>query len=259
MNESNFSGTGGYPLNSERLQELQQSFGIFNQLGWALGNHTIIDGCIVNGSVVSDGYVFIDGEVYPFIGGNIQANVRIIESTKQRAFKSGTERTVYIEKHVQFANGTGAIPWANFKRPDNLIALTEKLESLETGLTAAQTKLATIEEGAEVNVQPDFSQTDSSIDDFIKNKPNLEFYLMRGTYDVPDVTGGDERTITFPGVGTSNYLVVGSLVSLSSNANNDNDVIWAIRSKSAGSFILVLREVSGVTQNLQFNYALIPY
>ena len=36
---------------------------------------------------------------------------------------------------------------------------------------AEKTKLAGIEAGAEVNVQPDWNQSDSSADDFIKNKP----------------------------------------------------------------------------------------
>lgn len=37
--------------------------------------------------------------------------------------------------------------------------------------TAEKTKLAGIEAGAEVNVQPDWSQSDSNADDYIKNKP----------------------------------------------------------------------------------------
>lgn len=39
--------------------------------------------------------------------------------------------------------------------------------------TGEQTKLAGIEAGAEVNVQADWEQTDTTADDYIKNKPNI--------------------------------------------------------------------------------------
>jgi hypothetical protein len=38
---------------------------------------------------------------------------------------------------------------------------------------ADKTKLNGIAEGAEVNVQADWNQTDSTADDYIKNKPNI--------------------------------------------------------------------------------------
>jgi hypothetical protein len=40
-----------------------------------------------------------------------------------------------------------------------------------------KTKLDGIEDGAEVNVQPDWSQTDNLADDYIKNKPDLSQYF----------------------------------------------------------------------------------
>lgn len=44
-------------------------------------------------------------------------------------------------------------------------------------------KLDTIEEGANVNVQPDFNQTDQTADDYIKNKPTLSTVAVTGSYD----------------------------------------------------------------------------
>jgi len=58
-------------------------------------------------------------------------------------------------------------------------------------------------------------------------------------------------------LGTANYIVLGSLVGVSTNYNDDNDVIWSIREKTATSFKLALREVSAATQNLSFDYMLI--
>jgi len=45
--------------------------------------------------------------------------------------------------------------------------------STEDYTTAEKNKLANIADGAEVNVQSDYNQTDNTQDDFIKNKPNL--------------------------------------------------------------------------------------
>ena len=51
--------------------------------------------------------------------------------------------------------------------------ITGKGLSTEDFTTAEKTKLAGIETGAEVNIQSDWEQSDSTADDFIKNKPTL--------------------------------------------------------------------------------------
>lgn len=48
--------------------------------------------------------------------------------------------------------------------------------------TTEKTKLSGIAEGAEVNVQSDWNQTDNSQDDYIKNKPNLAAVATSGSY-----------------------------------------------------------------------------
>lgn len=79
-----------------------------------------------------------------------------------------------------------------------------------------------------------------------------------GTYTIGDAVGTDSvRTISFTDVGTSAYIVTGSLVSNSTSSNDDDDVFWSIKNKTSNSFQLLLREVAGVTQNLDFDYVLI--
>lgn len=51
--------------------------------------------------------------------------------------------------------------------------------STEDFTTEEKTKLAGIEDGAEVNVQADWGQTDDEADDYIKNKPDLSVYAER--------------------------------------------------------------------------------
>jgi hypothetical protein len=52
-------------------------------------------------------------------------------------------------------------------------------------------------------------------------------------------------------------LVVGTLVSLGADYNQDNDVIWMTKNPGANNFYLTLRDVSPNTQNLRFDYAII--
>ena len=51
--------------------------------------------------------------------------------------------------------------------------------STEDFTTEEKTKLAGIEDGAEVNVQSDWEQADNAADDYIKNKPDLSVYAER--------------------------------------------------------------------------------
>jgi hypothetical protein len=85
-------------------------------------------------------------------------------------------------------------------------------------------------------------------------------FLRKATYNIGDVTSSDVSiTISFPDLGTSNYMVTGSLVSHSANFNDDNDVIWSIRAKTATSFNLLLKEQAGNTQNISFDYAILAF
>jgi hypothetical protein len=81
--------------------------------------------------------------------------------------------------------------------------------------------------------------------------------LLKGTYFIGNLTSTDMlKTITFSSVGTSDYIVTGSLVGASADYNADNDVMWSIREKTATGFKLALREVAGIDQNLSFDYVL---
>jgi hypothetical protein len=79
--------------------------------------------------------------------------------------------------------------------------------------------------------------------------------LYRGSFIIGDISGSDQIfNITFPSVGTSEYYVIGSIKSNSSNYDADNDVIWVWREPTTVGFKIALREVSGNIQNLTFYY-----
>lgn len=81
--------------------------------------------------------------------------------------------------------------------------------------------------------------------------------ILKGTYVVGDASGTDTtRTVSFTDLGTSDYIVTGSLVSKSAIFDTDNDVFWMVKNKTSNSFQLLLREVSGQNQNLDFDYVI---
>jgi hypothetical protein len=272
MNFINFSLLNGLPMNQLVLGRLQTAFAIFNALGAIAGDKSIISGCETVGSNVTDGVVYVNGEVFEFKGGVAQSTVIIVEESTNLVFKDLNSYPVVKTRYVTFGVGTESMNWADFKRgfptKDIVAGLAGKadqtaFDSLAAAFAIVATKMATIETGAEKNVQADWNQTANGADDFIKNKPTVLTVLRQGVFNVGDVgdTGGvnEINTVTFPNIGTNNYMVLGGMVSNSSNYVQDTNVTWAVRERTNTSFKLGLREISsGVVQNLSFEYILIP-
>lgn len=127
MNTFNFLQIGGYPLETDTLDEMQKAYNIFNALGALAGDKTIISGCMVTGDTISDGVVYLNGELYNFVGGTIQSTVRILETPLDKEFENGETKTVLIKKVVSFASGEGSIPWEDFTRVENLKNLQSRI------------------------------------------------------------------------------------------------------------------------------------
>lgn len=259
MNKLEVNQIGGFPLTTRILDEIQKAHAVFNAFGGLAGNFTILDGCVTAGSTVGNGFVFINGEVFEFRGGSAQTKVIIKEDVENLAFQNGNSNPVIKTRYVTFGTGVGAFNWVDFKRPLETKTLEAILQVVNNSFDTIFEKLNTIEHNAKVQVQSDFNQSDNTKKDFIKNKPQTISYLYKGTFAIGDNPAVDSLiTINFPNVGTNNYMVVGSMVSVSSNYNLDNDVFWMIREKSNTSFKITLREVSNNLQDLIFEYLLIP-
>jgi len=133
MNKSNFTQTGGYPLKSERLQELQTAYSIFNAYGALAGNLTIISGCETLGTTVKNGFVHIEGELLEFKEATVTptSTVIIIETPIERGFKNGVIKTVHTLRYATFGTAETSWAWSDFKRLEPLIAIMERLTAVE--------------------------------------------------------------------------------------------------------------------------------
>ena len=261
MNSSKFVQTEGYPLTSERLQELQTTFQPFNVFGNLAGNLTIISGCELSDSTVQNGYVFINGELLEFRTAAVDTNseVIIIEEKIYKTFKNGNSKEVYVIRYATIGTNTDASwLWSRFKRPFPTKDIEAFRSDFANRLNVIETKLNGIEAGAQKNVQSDFNVNDTESNAYIKNRPAFLKVLHQDTKNIGNVTSNSYSVvITIPDVGTSNYQVLGTICSNSANFNVDNNVFHNIRDRTATSFRLCLREMSSDDQNISFDYTLI--
>lgn len=128
--------------------------------------------------------------------------------------------------------------------------------------TAEKTKLGGIEAGAEVNVQSDWNQSDSTKDDYIKNKPTLrqpstdgtagQYLKSNGNGNAPSwetmdssPTANSTKAVTSGGVKTALDGKQAS-VTITTNANTptDNDTVIMQDSGNTGTTSFLRRKLS---------------
>ena len=109
--------------------------------------------------------------------------------------------TTYTKTEVDTSLSNKADKSTTYTKTEVDTALDDKVDK-ETGkglstndyTTAEKTKLAGIAEGAEVNVQSNWTQTTTTADDYIKNKPTLGTAAAKNATDTYNATGTDVTT-----------------------------------------------------------------
>lgn len=152
MNTLNFNQSVGFPLETNILDEMQTSYSLFNALGAIAGNFSIISGCVLSGSTVADGVVFINGEVLEFKGGIAQAHVIIVETKVALEFEDANSHDVIFRRHATFGTATTQYPWADFKRSFETKNIIEELDKKvpNTELVALNARLLELEKKSAV-------------------------------------------------------------------------------------------------------------
>jgi microcystin-dependent protein len=116
MNTVKLDQTGGFPLETEILAHMQDAYSIFQAFGDLVGTKSIVKGCVVTGSNVSDGVVYLNGELLPFVGGAVQTTVVVIETSVDGEFEDGLLKPIYYTRYATFGVGVGSVNWADFVR-----------------------------------------------------------------------------------------------------------------------------------------------
>lgn len=132
MKRIDFNQPGGFPLSTQILDALQEAYKNFNVHGAMAGELAIILGCEVGGGgFVTDGFVHINGELLPFVGGQLSTDVVIVETADSRGFEDGSSKSVIYNRYATFGVGSGSNPWASFRRPLTLFQLEDRLLKVE--------------------------------------------------------------------------------------------------------------------------------
>jgi hypothetical protein len=131
MNNLVVNQVGGFPMTTRILDEIQKAHAIFNGYGDMIGNMTIVSGCVIAGTTVGNGVVYLNGELFEFRGGNVQTKVIIKEDVELLTFQNGNANPVIKTRYVTFGTGVGAILWTDFKRIDTIVTLMARLDTLE--------------------------------------------------------------------------------------------------------------------------------
>lgn len=240
MNSIDLFKYSRFPLSSETLDFLQQMAKLTAKLASMGGVSYILEGCAVAGSNAAAGTVVIDGEILPFAGGPIETYV-VIEETKRNVEAEGqVYEEIYVSRVCRFGTGAGQVAWADLHRVPDLFTVAETLDEISTDFDAHI-----------LDHRVDWTK--------VENKPTVfdSLILRTGSVAVGDVQTDKQVTVNFVGVGTTDYIVTGSLRSTGTNWNNDNDVMWTIKNPTANSFLLLCRETSNNTQSLVFDYVII--
>lgn len=129
MNKINVQQTGGFPLETDTLNAMQNAYDIFNSLGNIIAPLAIVKGCEIVGNTVANGVVYIDGEVLEFRGGQAGATVIIREETKSKNFENGENKVVYLTRYATFGSSVQNInyQWVDFYRAQTIKQIEEKL------------------------------------------------------------------------------------------------------------------------------------
>lgn len=275
MNIIDFLQAGGYRLKQATLRKMQESYfeilkAFVKHLDMPDVGNYIISGCTIVGANITPGVLYIDGEICSFEGapGTLETLIKKQVVITNLPFKSGANLPVFrttnaiVDPAGVALSAFVRIPtvkelvWANIGDIPSNIVYDAGYVHTDVNFTAAlKAKLDTL-------APPDWGLTDPEIPGYITGKPegNILTYLHKATFSFGDVSGTEANlTVTFADVGTTNYMVLGSLVSNDSNWTVDNDVFFTIKSKTATSFNLLLHEVDSLAQNLAFDYILIPF
>ena len=191
MNRVNYIQTGGFPMDTHNLDFLQNCFRLLNSLGDLAGDKAIISGCKITGNSISNGVVYLNGEIIEFRGGTIGTNVIIKEEAVSGTFENGSFKPIEITRYLTFGSSTPerTFVWADFKSIKNLISLAQE-KAEKTALKTAEDKIAELEKQKPIigEIKQGIFDLDNLPEGWFhcngqNGTPDLRGYFLRGKTD----------------------------------------------------------------------------
>jgi hypothetical protein len=276
MKNYNFNQTGGFPVTTQILEGIEETALILQLFAGMCGNLSIVTGCTVTGTQVSDGLVYINGELLKFTGGGIQDYVIISETSETAQFEDGTTKIISINRFATFGISSTQYAFADFKRVPVLNLLEQRFTQINTAITAINTAIQNV--GTQLAAHIANTNNPHAV--------TLEQVgiIKRGTIFIGDVQGkplgwsftGDDYTVVLIArnansstggddlyrVTLNNPLPVSDYIIATTFAydggyNDNNDITMAVSNKTSTSFEISIREFSLSTQNAKIDYVIL--
>ncbi|MGV9003946.1 hypothetical protein [Flavobacterium sp.] len=265
MNLIDFTKNGGYRFKQFTLRKMQEAY--FQLLkafvafcGVPESGNFIISGCKIDGANITDGYLYIDGELCQFtqIEGTLATKIKKNVVIQSLGFKNGNNENVFrFVDAIVDGSGTALSDFTrispvfdgNYVHTDNNFT------------DAFLVHLASIQFGAQVNVIPSWAQTNPAAPNYIEAKPNIIEVLEQQPVIVGDFYNNTSFQVNFPApIATSDYQVMLSFECASENADNlanSPTYFYVIHDKTTAGFKIRFREVYSAGQNLKVEYLIL--
>lgn len=122
MNKSiDFTFTGGLPATQYTTAWMQDSYRkAFIGLAGLIGDKVIVSGIEVVGGNVTNGWISVNGELLPFVGGPVGSDVIIQQITEDRVYNDNVNHTIYYNRQATIGSGAGSFPFADLTRPGTI-------------------------------------------------------------------------------------------------------------------------------------------
>lgn len=131
MNNADFNTSpNGFPLEADATLGFMQTdyqTAIRGLAAAFAGDGVIVSGMVDSGAAVTDGWIFVGGDLVKFQGGTKTTNYYIENTVVQKANQSGALIDRYTTKVAKFGSGSGAAPFASLIRLESLYSLQSKL------------------------------------------------------------------------------------------------------------------------------------
>lgn len=260
-----FSILNGWPASSSTWKFMQEQLLQLQMLSLLGGTNYIVSGCTNVGGTISNGWVVVNGEMLPFVGGAVQANVIIVDTVVNRGFSDTSSNPYYHNRVATFGVDGSAPLWSSFERNDPASGVLKRLrlaeallDTLTTGLAAKANSSDVLKKGGTTAFTPTLA-TDPVNKQYVDN---ALWVLAKGTTHANvastpgDLTGYSTQTIAIGStLASSNYKVFLTVY----NANNtDGRATWFIKDKTTTSFTIAIAEAAGgSTQDIYFDWMII--
>jgi microcystin-dependent protein len=130
MDKINFLLKDNFPFTIKTANKLQSQSELLAKLTAIGGDNYILSGCVDTEDIVSNGYIVINGELLPFVGGDIKAKITIIEARETATAFGVDYPDAYVNRHAELSD-TGDLIFVDYKQVVSNEELSSKIATIK--------------------------------------------------------------------------------------------------------------------------------